>query len=439
MKASNALIRRRLAACVTVALFSAMPTMSSASVELDDASRASDSSSTPPLAVNDRIVVSDGPLQVRSTPSTEGDLVGAKATRSTGTIVDGPTEAEGHVWWNVNFATGADGWVIADHLKKSRRVRTTSGSGIPSPESIAGKPIVNGPISAKSGQIIENVHVVSSNGDCIVIQHDVRDVTIRNSEIGPCTLRDKKSARGVFAADRSTNITIDHNVFHDVSTGAFFYKSLHPIRFDHNYIYDIHGPFPQGNMIQFHSVVSGTEGSRILCNISDQQGSRRLEVGDHVSMFLSLGLPSDRTEIAYNRLRGGSNKSGSAIQAADGGGGNVWVHDNTVVNVGGAGIALSSGQNVTIENNRIYSDGVATLSGAGLHVRNDYPGKTVCDGNVVTHNRISAMNSAWHSKPVREPVYVLPGSCTNTAVSENAEGSDSMSPAIFDEEYPQCR
>ena len=47
-------------------------------------------------------------------------------------------------------------------------------------------------------------------------------------------------------------------------------------------------------------------------------------VEDHINLFKSPGLEQDRTEIAYNRLRGGHkhSKSGSGINVGDLGGGN---------------------------------------------------------------------------------------------------------------------
>jgi hypothetical protein len=55
---------------------------------------------------------------------------------------------------------------------------------VPTPVTIAGK-AVRGQIIAKDGQVIENVHVKTSSGSCIVVK-GVRNVTIRDSEIGPC-------------------------------------------------------------------------------------------------------------------------------------------------------------------------------------------------------------------------------------------------------------
>ena len=61
--------------------------------------------------------VSAGPLNVRSSPSTAGALLGTQAINAQGTIIGGPTIADGYTWWNVNFDSGADGWAVENYLE----------------------------------------------------------------------------------------------------------------------------------------------------------------------------------------------------------------------------------------------------------------------------------------------------------------------------------
>ena len=35
-----------------------------------------------------------------------------------GTVIGGPTVADGYTWWNINYDTGADGWSVEDYLDK---------------------------------------------------------------------------------------------------------------------------------------------------------------------------------------------------------------------------------------------------------------------------------------------------------------------------------
>jgi len=70
------------------------------------------------LSVNDRVSVVNGPKNVRSTPdsSTSANILGEKSTGALGTIIGGPTTATGYTWYNVNFDSNPDGWIISSGL-----------------------------------------------------------------------------------------------------------------------------------------------------------------------------------------------------------------------------------------------------------------------------------------------------------------------------------
>ena len=77
---------------------------------------------TPPpstkFQLNDRVQVVLGNLNVRATPSTSGTLLGSQPVGALGTIIGGPTAADGYNWWNVNYDTAPDGWSVEDNLAK---------------------------------------------------------------------------------------------------------------------------------------------------------------------------------------------------------------------------------------------------------------------------------------------------------------------------------
>lgn len=55
-------------------------------------------------------------VNVRATASSSGTLLGTQTTGNLGTVVSGPTVADGFNWWNVNYDTGVDGWSTEDFL-----------------------------------------------------------------------------------------------------------------------------------------------------------------------------------------------------------------------------------------------------------------------------------------------------------------------------------
>ena len=85
----------------------------------------SDSTIPPPTVSTkfqsgDRVQVSDGPVTVRRTAA--GNRISRQISGAVGTIIGGPTRVTflriSYVWWNVNFDSGADGWVVENYLTK---------------------------------------------------------------------------------------------------------------------------------------------------------------------------------------------------------------------------------------------------------------------------------------------------------------------------------
>ena len=55
-------------------------------------------------------------VNVRTTPSTGGAILGTQATGATGIVIGGPVNANGYWWWQINYATGADGWSVENWM-----------------------------------------------------------------------------------------------------------------------------------------------------------------------------------------------------------------------------------------------------------------------------------------------------------------------------------
>ena len=305
---------------------------------------------------------------------------------------------------------------------------------MPTPATIAGKPVV-GQIVAKSGQVIENVHITTSSGPCVVLTN-VSNVTIRNSEIGPCGSPGNENSHGIVTIGAS-NVTIRSNVIHDVSTGAYITDSSHPLVFEKNYVYNIRGPFPRGQMIQTNGLKGGSGSSRITCNVSDALPGQRYGVShdqhnveDHVNLYETLGSSSARVEIAYNRIRGGhpTSNSGSGIMAGDGqvGSGWIWAHNNVITNVRNVGMAIAGGSNITVENNRIYQNAAVIPINVGLYT-NNYSASS-CSNAALLNNRVwtSNNNPMWNS-----------GSCATTVSGQNLNDG-SLNANMFDEVPAAC-
>ena len=77
------------------------------------------------FAVGDRVQTTAA-LNIRSSASTLGTLLGTQPRGSLGTVTAGPVSANGYAWWNVNYDAGVDGWAVGNYLV---RYGTSSSGG----------------------------------------------------------------------------------------------------------------------------------------------------------------------------------------------------------------------------------------------------------------------------------------------------------------------
>jgi hypothetical protein len=61
-------------------------------------------------------VTTTSAVNVRSTPSTSATLLGTQSTGAQGTVTGGPIQSDGYWWWQVNYASGPDGWSVENWL-----------------------------------------------------------------------------------------------------------------------------------------------------------------------------------------------------------------------------------------------------------------------------------------------------------------------------------
>ena len=156
------------------------------------------------------------------------------------------------------------------------------------------------------------------------------------------------------------------------------------IKFEHNQVRNVLGPMPRGQMIQFDAVTGG--GNSISYNIGENIAGQSFPE-DEISLFKSNGLPNDPILIVGNWIRGGGpSNSGGGIMTGDAGGSYVIVKDNILVNPGQYGIAISSGTNITVQNNKVFSQQLP-FSNVGIYAFNQYPSS--CSTNTVTGNSIN--------------------------------------------------
>lgn len=306
------------------------------------------------------------------------------------------------------------------------------GTGVP-PVADRGLPVV-GAIVATAGQVISGVHVTTASGPCITV--NVPDVTIRDSEIGPCG--PTETGKGIDVQSGAVRLTVQRNYIHDISTGLYANGAKHPIIFDRNQVTNIRGPFPRGQLVQFNGVKTGTQPSSVTCNVAKLEGlapaNRMMEDGINMYDSPGVGPGANRTVIAYNYISGGhpTSNSGTAIMGGDGpSGGNLWIHHNVAVNTRNVGIGIAGGSNIDIEDNRVYQHKDSTYVNIATYSANysGVPGS--CNNHNWRRNRTWALNSNnvqnnfWHD-----------GNCSPVVRDSNVTADGTLSPSMINETMP---
>jgi len=234
---------------------------------------------------------------------------------------------------------------------------------------------------------ITAIQITNPSGHCISLTN-CNNIIIQNCKLGP------SRKEGVYLY-KCTNIVIINCSMSENETGVYATLSQ-GIRVDSNDVQNVQGPFPKGQMVQFDKVTG--EGNSISYNIGENiTGQSTPE--DEISLYMSSGTAHDPIHVIGNWIRGGGpSTSGGGIMTGDNGGSYINVQNNILVNPGQYGIALASGNNITIRNNQIYSEKRA-YSNVGIYAFNQY--STECISDTIINNTINfrhkagTLNNTW--------------------------------------------
>ena len=243
-----------------------------------------------------------------------------------------------------------------------------------------------GPYKESSPIVWNNVHnktisklkIIHPTGHCIKLTN-CSNITIQNCKLGP------SKNEGVYLY-KCTNITVTNCSMDSVDSGVVA-DGCTGIKVTYNDVKNVLGPLPRGQMVQFGNVY-GT-GNCINYNVGENiTGQSNPE--DEISLYMSNGTEEDPIQVIGNWIRGGGpSNSGGGIMTGDKGGSYIIVQDNILVNPGQYGITISSGNHITIKNNKIYSM-KRPFSNVGLSAWNQYP--TNCFSNSIMNNEINYTN-----------------------------------------------
>lgn len=233
-----------------------------------------------------------------------------------------------------------------------------------------------------------------------VISCDLRSVRLVNcSNIVIANSHLHDSPNVAVEIDGCTDVLVQGNRIERVASGVYAHQSQ-GVRVIGNYVQDVRGPAPRGQMVQFDKVVG--PGNVIAHNYA-RNLRYRSRPEDAINLFQSSGTPASPILITRNYLTGdpqlgsaGMSPSGSGIMLGDAGGSYILCTRNTLVSPGQAGIGVAGGEFIRVEDNTIVGKR-SDVSNVGLYVWNqaNAPGGSVS----VVRNRVSWINQQGRPNP----------------------------------------
>ena len=255
---------------------------------------------------------------------------------------------------------------------------TTANTPTSSSTTFTSSPAIS--LNGVSNQVLSQLDISGSGANCIDLSN-CSNITINNCILHSSTLN------GVHLYN-CKNITITNCFMYNVATGVYAeYSST--VNVNHNQVANVQGPLPRGQMVQFNNVSgSGNVISYNICeNVAGQSNPE-----DVINLYKTNGTASSPVQVIGNWIRGGGpSTTGGGIMLGDQGGSYMIAQDNILVNPGQYGVAIASGTNIQVLNNKIFST-QQSYSNVGLYIWNQY--NTACSLNTISGNQVSWKNSA---------------------------------------------
>jgi hypothetical protein len=310
-------------------------------------------------------------------------------------------------------------------------------------------------VSGQSGVVIQNLHITNPNGDCVTIT-DSTDITIRQSEIGPCggnglnisggntiTIDDSyihperplttgccDTHDGIFA-NGTSNLLIQGNVIAygesnvevDNASGVTVKGNflLNPIDSDPSQSADGQS---RGQNFQAWSNSSNVtvENNYTLSSTDTSKYQFAENQEDSINFGVTNGI------IARNNyITGGHSPSGCGL-IADTGANSAQFLSNTLVNTGQCGIGIADGTNQLVDSNKILNSTPVTGGGnTAIYVWKVTSSDPPCGPVQVSNNIASALASDGSANS-----FFGGGGCDPVTMSNNtfdAAAQQALSPA----------
>lgn len=222
---------------------------------------------------------------------------------------------------------------------------------------------IGGPLSIRLEQCT-GITIVACELDSIELL-ECKDVTIRN-----CWIHD--SARVAVEMGGCTRVTVEGCRIENVVSGVYSAEGQ-GIRVLGNFVRNVKGPFPRGQLAQFDKVTGA--GNVVRDNYAINERGKSFPE-DVINIYQSTGTADSPILIENNYLTGdpaaGSadkSENGSGIMLGDGGGAHILCRKNVILSAGQVGLGVAGGTFIRVEDNRILGR-KSNVANNGLYVWN---------------------------------------------------------------------
>lgn len=312
------------------------------------------------------------------------------------------------------------------------------------------KEAVSGPIiiDGRDGVVIEGLRVGTLKGDCVQII-DSKNVTIRNSNIGPCGGNGIRirGGQGISVVDSYIHPETQSEGCCDRNDGIFAVGTLDlliqgnvvaygesnieihgsaKVQVRGNFLLNPRGPFPRGQNFQCWSEAG--DGTGLGCSHITVENNYVLSSADSTKYLfpektqdsINFGYTRDAL-VVNNYVRGGHSIAGCGL-IADIGASNILFKDNQLVDTGQCGIGIADGKENVVDGNWIWNrNPVAGGGNQGIYVWQFYGVKGRCADTRIINN------VAFSLQPngTKAGFWKGPG-CDETVVMNNKFGIDAL-------------
>ena len=296
------------------------------------------------------------------------------------------------------------------------------------------------------GQVFSGYRISTTAGDCVDIK-GARNVTFRNSDIGPC------GGRGIYIEGGSGNRIYD-NYIHvegaarrccDTRDGILIRDSdrttvqgnvvaygesniesfASNVVITGNFLLNPQGPYPRGQQIQTGAGTNVSITDNFLLSTRDATLGPAIGTGSAAPILMSQGAASSPPEDSINiyttqqvlvqgnyvtggldatspNSGGAQSPSGCGILGADGdkstGASHVTIKNNIVVNTGQCGIGIGTGTDQSVIGNRVLNLNPNSGGNSAIYVWKQYPppcGPVLLSGNIASEIKPTGYGSGF--------------------------------------------